>query len=159
MVCFTVYQNAYRFVVSQTRIKNESPTLPKNRSALYNQLCMQPESKIKSKHILSFFLLIMAEMIVFGIVFYTQLKNLLRPTLYPHVLFVHILAVILFFANVVVGILLELRSLISGRKEIIIHTYATIAWLDTRFSSPLIIISVTTGIVLSFMIGDILEIG
>ncbi|MBI9104958.1 MAG: DUF2269 family protein [Spirochaetales bacterium] len=99
-------------------------------------------------------------MIFLGITFYTELKNLLdRPSLYPHVLFVHILSVTLFFANAVVGILWELRSLVSGRKEIIFHTYKTVAWLDARFSSPLIIISVTTGIVLSLMLGDIWQIG
>lgn len=118
------------------------------------------EIKMKSKTILFVFLAIMSGMIVVGIIFYTEIKAFLyRPALYPHLLFIHILSVTLFFANAVVGVLWELRSLVSGRKEIIMHTYKTVAWLDARFSSPLIIISVTTGIFLSLMIGDIWEIG
>ena len=53
----------------------------------------------------------------------------------------------------------ELKSLASGRKEIIFHTYNTVTWLDARFSSPLIIVSVTTGIILSLILGDIWKIG
>ena len=115
---------------------------------------------MKSKTILIIFLLIMAAMIFFGITFYNEIKALLnRSSLYPHVLFVHILSVTLFFANAVVGMLWELKSLASGRKEIIFHTYNTVTWLDARFSSPLIIVSVTTGIILSLILGDIWKIG
>lgn len=121
---------------------------------------MKHKSKIKSKTILFIFLFIMAGMIFFGITFYAEIKALLnRSSLYPHVLFMHILAVTLFFANAVVGMLWELRSLATGRKEVIFHTYNTVAWLDARFSSPLIIISVATGIILSLIIGDIWKIG
>jgi len=102
----------------------------------------------------------MAGMIFTGIVFYHEIKDLLsRPRLYPHVLFIHIISVTLFFSNAVVGILWELRSLVSGRREIIMHTYNTVSWLDARFSSPLIIIAVTSGIILSLMLGDIWKIG
>ena len=115
---------------------------------------------MKSKSVLFIFLFIMAGMIFFGIAFYSEIKDLLnRSSLYPHVLFVHILAVSLFFANAVVGILWESRSLVSGRKDVILHTYNTVAWLDARFSSPLIILSVTTGIILTLILGDIWEIG
>ena len=115
---------------------------------------------MKSKTILFIFLIIMAAMVFFGIAFYSEIKTLLsRSSLYPHALFVHILAVTLFFANAVVGILWEQRSLRSGRKDVILHTYNTVAWLDARFSSPLIIISVTTGIILSLILGDIWKIG
>lgn len=120
---------------------------------------MKSES-VKSKLVLIIFLFTMAGMIILGIIFHAEIKNLLNiPSFYPHVLFVHIFSVTLFFANAVVGILWELRSLGSGRKEIIVHTYNTVTWLDARFSSPLIILSVTTGIWLSIMIGDIWKIG
>lgn len=115
---------------------------------------------MKSKTILFIFLFIMAAMLVSGIIFYGELKELVsRSSLYPHALFVHILAVTLFFAHAVVGILWELRSLNSGRKDVILHTYDTVAWLDARFSSPLIIVSVTTGIILTLILGDIWKIG
>ena len=121
---------------------------------------MKTGSKIKSKTILVVFLVIMAGMFFFGIIFYAELKKLLnRPALHQHLLFVHILSVTLFFSNAVVGILWELRSLASGRKDIILHTYSTVAWLDARFSSPLIIASVTTGVILTLMLGDIWKIG
>ena len=115
---------------------------------------------MKSKTVLIIFLGIMAIMIVTGIVYYTEIKEFLyKPFLYPHFLFIHIFSVTLFFANAVVGLLWELRSLMSGSREIIMHTYKTVSWLDARFSSPLIIMSVISGIVLSLMIGDIWEIG
>ncbi len=121
---------------------------------------MKARTKLKSKSILIIFLFIMAAMIFFGIAFYRELKAVLSSSpLYPHALFVHILSVTLFFSNAVVGMLWEQRSLNSGRKDIILHTYDTVAWLDARFSSPLIIISVTSGVVLSLILGDIWKIG
>ena len=53
----------------------------------------------------------------------------------------------------------ESRSLASRRKELILHTYTTVAWLDARFSSPLIILSLVSGLSLSFMMGELWEIG
>lgn len=121
---------------------------------------MQPDRKIKSTSVLFIYLFIMAGMIFAGIFFHTEITELLnRPSLYPHFLFAHILSVTLFFANALIGILWELRSLVSGRKEVIMHTYSTVAWLDARFSSPLIIFSVITGIGLSLMMGDIRDTG
>lgn len=115
---------------------------------------------MKSKTVLFIFLIVMAAMVIFGITFYSGIKIFLsRSSLYPHALFIHVLAVTLFFANAVVGILWEQRSLRSGNKHIILHTYTTVAWLDARFSSPLIIISVTAGIILSLILGDIWKIG
>jgi uncharacterized membrane protein len=49
--------------------------------------------------------------------------------------------------------------LVSGKKDVILHTYATVAWLDARFSSPLIILSVIAGLALSFAMGDLWQIG
>ena len=120
---------------------------------------MKEQSKDKSKTILYIFLLIMAAMIASGIIFYREIRELLSNSpLYPHALFVHILSVTLFFANAIVGILWESRSLSSGCKDIILHTYDTVAWLDARFSSPLIIISVFSGVILTLILGDIWEI-
>ena len=117
-------------------------------------------SDTKSKSILIIFLIVMGAMAVSGIVFYSRVKELLnRPGLYPHVLFIHIVSVTLFFANALVGMLWEHRSLGSGKKAVILHTYETVAWLDARFSSPLIIVSITSGIVLTLMNGDIWNIG
>ncbi|MDC7225471.1 MAG: DUF2269 family protein [Spirochaetales bacterium] len=121
---------------------------------------MQSEKKTESKTVLIIFLAVMAAMIISGIVFYAELKELMnRPRLYPHVLFAHIVAVTLFFANAIVGMLWESRSLASGKKEVILHTYNTVAWLDARFSSPLIVASVITGVTLTLMLGDIWKIG
>lgn len=115
---------------------------------------------MKSKTILRIFLIFMAAMIILAIIFQDELRDLLiQSYLYRHLLFTHIFTVTLFFANAVVGMLWELRSLGSGRNEIILHTYNTVAWLDARFSSPLIIISVISGIMLSLIIGDIWQIG
>ena len=115
---------------------------------------------MKTKLVLFCFLGIMAGMIAFAIFFPAQLIALLnRPALYGHALFVHIAATTLFFANAVVGMLWERRSLASGRKDVILHTYATVAWVDARFSSPLIILSVIAGLTLSFAMGNLWQIG
>ncbi|MBN2658030.1 MAG: DUF2269 family protein [Spirochaetales bacterium] len=121
---------------------------------------MNSENRTNSKPVLIFFLALMAAMIVLSILFRDRIDEFLnRPFLYPHVLFAHILTVTLFFANAVIGILWELRSLASNRKEIILHTYNTVAWLDARFSSPLIILSVISGIILTQIYGDFLHTG
>ena len=79
--------------------------------------------------------------------------------MYLHARFVHIAAVTLFFANAVTGMLWEARSLASGRKDVILHTYGTVAWLDARLSSPLVILSVVAGLTLGYTIGDPWRIG
>ncbi len=113
-----------------------------------------------TKHVLIGLLAIMAGMIAFAIFFRAEFIALLnQPVLYDHALFIHIAAATLFFANAAVGMIWERRSLVSGRKDVILHTYATVAWLDARFSSPLIILSIITGLSLSFMMGDLWEIG
>ncbi|TVQ23019.1 MAG: DUF2269 family protein [Spirochaetaceae bacterium] len=115
---------------------------------------------MKTKSVLWFFLLIMVGMILFALAFPAQLDTLLdRPSLYRHVLFVHIVAATLFFANAVIGILWEYRSLASGRPDTILHTYDTVAWLDAGFSSPMIVITVTAGIMMGVMLGDMWQIG
>jgi len=115
---------------------------------------------MKTNKVLVVFLIIMAGMIFLAVVFPDQLKEFLdRPLMYRHLLFAHIVAVTLFFANGIIGILWESRSLASGRPGAILHTYNTVTWLDARFSSPLIIVSLITGIMLSIILGDIWQIG
>jgi len=115
---------------------------------------------MKTKFILSVSLTIMTGLIAFALFFPEEFIAVLnRPALYSHALFIHITASSLFFANAVIGMLWEMRSLASGRKEVILHTYATVAWLDARFSSPLVVLSLVTGLSLSFMMGELWEIG
>ena len=115
---------------------------------------------MKSKTVLFIFLFLMAGLIFGALIFPAELQNLLnRPSLYRHILFLHIFSVSLFFGNAVIGILWELRSLNSGRTDIILHTYDTVSWLDARFSSPLILLSVLSGIMLSIIMGDLWQIG
>ncbi len=115
---------------------------------------------MKTKRVLVFFLAVMVAMVLLAVLFPDQLKELLdRPSLYRHVLFVHVVAATLFFANAVIGILWEYRSLASGRPDAILHTYSTVTWLDARFSSPMIVVTVVAGIMLSVMLGDLWQIG
>lgn len=115
---------------------------------------------MKTKHILFAFLALMAGMIAFALFFTSQFIALLnQPALRGHALFVHIAAATLFFANAVVGMAWEKRSLASGRKEVILHTYETVAYLDARLSSPLILLSLVSGLMLAFIMGDLWQIG
>jgi uncharacterized membrane protein len=115
---------------------------------------------MKTKYILIGFLAVMAGMIIFAIFFRAEFIALLnQPALYIHARFVHIAAVTLFLSNAVLGMLWEKRSLASGSAEVILQTYRTVAWIDARLSSPLIILSVVSGLSLSFMMGDLWQIG
>ena len=115
---------------------------------------------MKSNVVLVFFLIVMAVMVVAALMFPEQLQELLdRPSLYRHVLFAHIVAATLFFANAVIGILWEARSLASGRADVILHTYSTVAWLDAGFSSPLIVLTLISGITLSIVLDGMWQIG
>ncbi len=115
---------------------------------------------MKTKFVLFGFLAIMAGMIGFAIFFQEAFIDLMKhPALSGHARFLHITAVTLFFANAVVGILWEKLSLASGSKEVILHTYNTVAFLDSRFSSPLIILSLLGGLSLSFRMGELWQIG
>lgn len=115
---------------------------------------------MKTNHVLVGLLALMAGMIVFAIFFKAEFIAFLnQPALHGHALFIHIAAATLFFANAVVGMVWERRSLASGRKDVILHTYATVSWIDARLSSPLIILSVISGLSLGFMMGDLWQIG
>lgn len=126
---------------------------------MFLQVCSN-DYIMKTKLVLIGSLAIMAGMIVFAVLFKEAFVALLyQPALRPHVLFVHIVATTLFFANAVLGMLWESRGLASGRKDVILHTYSTVTWLDAHLSSPLIIISVIAGLMLSFLMGDLWQIG
>ncbi len=115
---------------------------------------------MKQNYVLIGFLAIMAGMIGFAIFFQETFIALLKnPVLYRHARFIHIAAVTLFFSNAVIGIVWERKSLAAGRKEVILHTYNTVAFLDARFSSPLIILSLLGGLSLSFSMGELWKIG
>ena len=115
---------------------------------------------MKTKVILGGFLAIMTGMIVFAIFFQEALMAFLtQPIVIRHARFIHIAAVSLFFANAVSGMIWERRSLSFSSKEVILHTYNTVASLDAHYSSPLIILSVTGGLSLSFGMGDLWQIG
>jgi uncharacterized membrane protein len=115
---------------------------------------------VKTRHVLVGFLAVMAGMIGFAILFPEAFTALLKhPAMYSHSRFLHIAAATLFFANAVVGMLWEQRSLASGNKQVILHTYNTVALLDARLSSPLIILSVLGGLSLSFNMGELWQIG
>ena len=115
---------------------------------------------MKTKFFLIGFLAVVAGMIIFAIFFRAEFIALLnQPALYIHARFVHIVAVTLFFSNAVLGMLWEKRSLASGSAEVILHTYRTVAWVDALVSSPLVILSVVSGLALGFMMGDLWQIG
>lgn len=113
-----------------------------------------------AKIILFFFLAVMAGMIAFAIVAKEAFMALMsQPALIQHARFFHIAAVTLFFSNAVIGMFWERRSLVSGSKEIILHTYNTVMLLDSALSSPLIVLSLLGGLSLSFQLGDLFRIG
>ncbi len=113
-----------------------------------------------TKIVLSVFLVAMAGMVVLAIISketFIALMN--QPALIKHARFLHIAAVTLFFSNAVVGMIWERRSLASGSKDIILHTYNTVTLLDSLLSSPLIVLSLLGGLSLSFQLGDLMQIG
>jgi len=115
---------------------------------------------MKSRNILFGFLAAMAAMIGTAVFFQEAFIALLQhPALYSHARFIHIVSAALFFANALTGIIWEKQSLASGRKDVILHTYNTVTFLDARFSSPLIILSLLGGLSLSFGMGELWGIG
>ena len=118
------------------------------------------KKQVKTKTILTVFMVIMAGMIGFAVFFQDAFVALLQHSaLYTHARFLHIFAISLFFTNAIIGIIWEHRSLASGSKEIILHTYNTVTFLDSLFSSPLIILSLLGGLSLSFNLGVLWQIG
>lgn len=103
---------------------------------------------------------IMTAMIMFAIIIPDRfIATLNKPAIYEHARFIHILSVGLFFANAVFGMLWESRSISTGDARVILYTYRTVIWLDALISSPLIIISVLSGITLTARWGNIWQTG
>ena len=113
-----------------------------------------------TKIILLLLLAVMAAMIL-GAVFFKEafISLMQQPMLQNHARMMHIAAVTIFFANAVVGMIWERRSLATGNKEIILFTYNTVTLLDSLLSSPLIILSLIGGLSLSFRLGELMQIG
>ena len=115
---------------------------------------------MKSRPALAVSLGLMALLIACAIIApHAFMRVLLRPELYLHAKFVHVLAVTMFFANVVIGTLWETRALVSQRAEVIRYTYETVAWLDAVFTAPLILLSVLSGLMLAAVRGGLLSMG
>lgn len=76
---------------------------------------------------------------------------------YIHILFIHILSTTFFFAYAIMGMIWEHKSLISENKQVILHTYKTITWLDARLSLVLLILSIGSGIYLTLQNGGLLQ--
>lgn len=115
---------------------------------------------INTKNILTILMLIMVGMVLFAILFEDAFISLMKNSvLLRHARFLHLIAVSVFFSNAVIGILWEKRSLASGSKEIILHTYGTVTTLDAMLSSPLIILTLIGGLSLSFNLGELWQIG
>ncbi len=115
---------------------------------------------MKTRHVLALFLALMAVLIVLALVFRDEFLALLdQPALLAHARFVHIAAATLFLANAALGMVWEARSLGSGRPGPVIHTYGTVAWLDARLSSPLIVLSLVSGLMLAAGSGELWNVG
>ena len=118
------------------------------------------KKQIATKIILAIFLTLMAAMIFAAVFFQDAFVSLMKqPALVKHARFVHILAATLFFANAVIGMFWERRSLKTGSKEVILHTYNTVTLLDSLLSSPLIVLTLVGGLSLSFRLGEMMQIG
>lgn len=115
---------------------------------------------MKTKPFLFISLILMAALIVYGLVFPESFETTLKkPEFYIHAKFVHILCVTLFFANAVIGMIWETRSLLTNDPKIVQHTYNTVVWIDAMFTAPLILLSVVSGIMLGTILGGVWTIG
>jgi len=118
------------------------------------------KTAVRSKIVLVAFLAIMVGMIAFALLDREAFIALMsQPAIANHARFLHIVAATLFFGNAIVGMLWERQSLSSGSKEVILHTYKAVAYLDASFSSPLIILTLVGGLSLSFRLGDLWQVG
>jgi len=113
-----------------------------------------------TKVILIVSLVIMAAMIVSAVFFKEGFLSLMQlPMIQNHARMMHIAAATIFFANAVVGMIWERRSLATGNKQIVLFTYNTVTLLDSMLSSPLIIFSLIGGLSLSVRLGELMQIG
>jgi uncharacterized membrane protein len=115
---------------------------------------------VRSKRLLLFYLAVMGLLLLAGLLWPDHFTAALaRPQFYLHAKFVHVLFVTLLFGNAVIGTMWEIRSVMSGRTDIVRYTYATVSWLDAVFTAPLIIVSVVSGIMLATILGGVFRIG
>ena len=113
---------------------------------------------MKTKILLGLSLGIMAGIIIYGSIYPESLERMLKqPEFYSHAKFIHIIATALFFSNAVIGMIWEARSLVSRDPDIIRHTYDTVSWLDASFSSPMIVLSLLSGLMLGTIMGGLLS--
>ena len=113
-----------------------------------------------TKSILLLLLAVMAAMIIAAIFYKEAFVSLvLQPMIQRHARMIHIAAVTIFFANALVGMIWERRSLATGNKQIILYTYNTVTLLDALLSSPLIILTLIGGLSMSFRLGELMQIG
>jgi len=113
-----------------------------------------------TKSILLLLLAVMAAMIIAAIFFKEAFVSMvLQPMIQRHARMIHIAAVTIFFANALVGMIWERRSLATGNKQIILYTYNTVTLLDALLSSPLIILTLIGGLSMSFRLGELMQIG
>lgn len=118
------------------------------------------KKKCSTKIILFLLLAVMAAMILGAIFFKEDFLSLMQqPLVQKHARMMHIAAATIFFANAVIGMIWERRSLATGQKEIVFFTYNTVTLLDSVLSSPLIILTLIGGLSLSFRIGELMQIG
>jgi len=118
------------------------------------------KKKFTTKIILILLLAIMAAMILGAIFFKEDFVALMQqPLIQKHARMMHIAAATIFFANAVVGMIWERRSLATGQKAIVFFTYNTVTLLDSVLSSPLIILTLIGGLSLSFRLGELMQIG
>ena len=117
---------------------------------------------MKTKIYMGINLGIMVGFIIYTIIFPETLKILLtHKKLYLPIRFIHIISATLFFSNAVIGMLWEAKCLVTRDPNIIRHTHDTVSFYDARFSTPMIIISLITGIMLGYLKGqgEILSVG
>ena len=115
---------------------------------------------IATKVILFLLLVVMAAMILCAIVFKDAfIAFMQQPLIQNHARMMHIAAATIFFANAVVGMIWERRSLATGNKQIVLFTYDTVTRLDALLSSPLILLTLIGGLSMSFRLGELMQIG
>lgn len=113
-----------------------------------------------TKITLMLLLTVMATMILGAVFFKDAFISLMQqPMIQKHARMMHIAAATIFFANAVIGMIWEGRSLATRNKDIVLFTYNAVTFLDSLISSPLIILSLIGGLSLSFRLGELMQIG
>ena len=129
-------------------------------------MCLYPcfnismNKKAKAKFILIILWVIVVGVLLLAVLFKDFFTSLLPGlNLYRLTLLFHNISVSLFFANAVIGMMWESRSLSSGNKEVLLHTYKTVTHLDSVFSTPLIVLTLISGLAMTYSRGSLWEVG